>query len=224
MTAPPPADLAELARRFSALYTGAITDVLDHLGYLHQTLPHAIRPLREGMRLAGPAYPVEGRPMPGADYDASIRKTLSMLAAVPPGHVAVYQTYDDSSAHLGELSVTSLKARGCAGAVIDGGCRDVEYILREDYPVFCRHTTPQDCTRRWEVVAHGDVTITVGSVRVAPGDYVVGDRDGVVVVPGEALLHVLEEAETVVATESEIRRAVREGMLPLEAYETYGTF
>jgi len=221
---PPPPELAELARRFAALYTGAVTDVLDRLGYLQQTLPPELRPLREGMRLAGPAYPVEGRPKPGADYDASLRKTLTMLGAVPPGHVAVYQTHDSSSAHLGELSVTSLKARGCAGAVIDGGCRDIEYILREDYPVFCRHTTPQDCTPRWEVTAHGNITVTIGGVRVAPGDYVVADRDGIVVVPGEALLHVLEEAEAVVATESEIRRAVREGMLPLEAYETYGTF
>jgi 4-hydroxy-4-methyl-2-oxoglutarate aldolase len=221
---PSPAELDELARRFSALYTGALTDVLDRLGYLQQTLPPALRPLREGMRLAGPAYPIEGRPHPGADYDASIRATLAMLGAVPPGHVAVYQTHDGSSAHLGELSVTSLKARGCAGAVIDGGCRDVEYILREDYPVFCRHVTPQDCTPRWQVVGHGDIAVTVGGVRVAPGDYVVGDRDGVVVIPGEVLEQVLEEAEAVVATESEIRRAVRAGMLPLAAYETYGTF
>ncbi len=224
MSFPSLPDLADLARRFSALYTGAVADVLDRLGYLHQTLPPDLRPLREGMRLAGPAYPVEGRPKPGADYDTSLRKTLAMLGAVPPGHVAVYQTHDASSAHLGELSVTSLKARGCAGAVIDGGCRDVEYILRQDYPVFCRHVTPQDCTRRWEVVAHGQVTITVGGVRVAPGDYVVADRDGAVVVPAELTLQVLEEAEAVVATENEIRRAVGAGMLPLQAYETYGTF
>ncbi|MER3411142.1 MAG: methyltransferase, partial [Thermoleophilia bacterium] len=215
-----PPELSELARRFLALYTGAVTDVLDRLGYMQQTLPPAIRPLREGMRLAGPAYPVEGRPRPGADYDVSIRKTLAMLGAIPPGHVAVYQTHDRSSAHLGELSVTSLKARGCAGAVIDGGCRDVEYILRQDYPVFCRHVTPQDCTRRWEVVAHGDVSVTVGGVRVSLGDYVVADHDGVVIVPEALVTRVLEEAEAVVTTESAVRRAVGEGMLPLEAYET----
>ncbi len=224
MALSPSPEASELARRFSALYTGAIVDVLDRLGYMQQTLPPQLRPLRQGMRVAGPAYPVEGRPRPGADYDASIRKTLAMLGAIPPGHVAVYQTHDCSSAHLGELSVTSLKARGCAGAVIDGGCRDVAYILRQDYPVFCRHVTPQDCTRRWEVVAYGDVTVTVGGVRVAPGDYVVGDEDGVVVVPAALVARVLEEAEAVVATESAVRRAVGEGMLPLEAYETYGTF
>jgi 4-hydroxy-4-methyl-2-oxoglutarate aldolase len=217
-------DLEELAARFSGLYTGALTDVLDRLGYLQQTLPPSIRPLHEEMRLAGPVYPVEGCPAPGVDYDTAIRGTLAMLGAVPPGHVALYQTHDTSSAHLGELSVTSLRARGCAGAVIDGGCRDIDYILREGYPVFCRYTTPQDSTPRWHVVAHGDVTVTIGGVRIGPGDYVVGDRDGVVVIPAKVIRHVLEEAETVVATESEIRRAVGAGMPPLEAYDKYGTF
>lgn len=216
--------LHELASRFSALYTGAITDALDRHGYLQQTLPPELAPLRAGMRLAGPAYPVEGRPHPANEYDTSVRRVLDMLGAVPPGHVAVYQTNDRSSAHLGELSVTSLKARGCAGAVIDGGCRDVDFILREDYPVFARYTTPQDCVPRWELVAHGDVAVTIGGVRVAPGDYVVGDRDGVVIVPREVLHEVLEEAEAKAATESEIRAAVRAGALPLEAYERYGIF
>lgn len=215
--------LPELAERFSALYTGAITDVLDRHGYLQQTLPADIRPLREGMRLAGPAFPVEGRPQPGIGYDDSIRTVLEMLGAVPSGHVVVYQTHDRSTAHLGELSVTSLKTRGCRGAVIDGGCRDIEYILREDFPVFTRYTTPQDCVGRWHVV-HWDVPITIGGVRVGPGDYVVADRDGVVVVPSEVCERVLAEGEQLVGTESEIRAAVREGTLPLEAYERFGTF
>jgi regulator of RNase E activity RraA len=217
-------DLGELGSRFSALYTGAITDVLDRLGLRSQTLPPELAPLRPGLRLAGPAYPVRGEVRTDVDYDAATRKLLAMLGAVPAGHVAVYETNDTSSAHLGELSVTSLKARGCAGAVIDGGCRDVEYILREDFPVFARYTTPQDCTVRWELVEHGDVTATIGDVSVRLGDYVVADHDGIVVVPHEAVAQVLGEAEAKVATESAIREAVRAGMLPLEAYERFGTF
>jgi regulator of RNase E activity RraA len=217
-------DVASLAARFSAVYTAVVGDVLDRHGYLQQTLPPELRPLREGMRLAGPVYTVEGRPHPGHEYDASIRLVLEMLGAVPAGHVLVYQTNDRSSAQLGELSVTSLKVRGCAGAVIDGGCRDVDFILAEDYPVFARHITPQDCVVRWEVVAHGHVTIEIGSVRVAPGDWVVGDADGVVVVPEAVVEDVLTEAEAKASTENAIRDAVREGMLPLEAYERYGTF
>jgi 4-hydroxy-4-methyl-2-oxoglutarate aldolase len=217
-------DLYELESRSVALYTGAITDVLDRMGFLHQTLPPDITSLRPGMKLAGPAYPIEGRPHPNQDYDTSVRRVLDMLGHVPTGYVAVYQTNDRGSAHLGELSVTSLKARGCAGAVIDGGCRDIDLILEEDYPVFARYTTPQDCTYRWELVAHGDVTVTIGAVQIAPGDYVVADADGIVVVPQGALLEVLEQAEAKVATEIEIREAVRAGTLPLEAYERFGTF
>jgi 4-hydroxy-4-methyl-2-oxoglutarate aldolase len=215
---------AELASRLSSLYTGALTDVLDRHGFLQQTLPHELAPLRAGMRLAGPVYPVLGRPRPGREYDESIRQILAMLGSVPPGHVAVYQTNDRASAHLGELSVTSLASRGCAGAVIDGGARDADYILREGFPVFARYVTPQDCVPRWELLAHGDVTIVVGGVRVAPGDWIVGDRDGIVVIPGEEVEEILAEAEEKVATENEIRDSVRDGMLPLEAYEQYGTF
>jgi regulator of RNase E activity RraA len=215
---------ADLAQRFSSVYTGALTDVLDRHGYLQQTLAPELAPLRAGMRLAGPAYPILGHPHADHDYDTSIRLVLEMLGSVPPGHVAVYQTNDRASAHLGELSVTSLASRGCAGAVIDGGARDVEYILREDFPVFARYVTPQDCVPRWELLAHGGVTIVVGGVRVAPGDWIVGDRDGLVVVPAERVDEILGEAEEKVATESEIRETVRDGALPLEAYERYGTF
>jgi 4-hydroxy-4-methyl-2-oxoglutarate aldolase len=176
------------------------------------------------MRLAGPVYPVLGRPHPNHDYDTSIRLVLQMLGSVPPGHVAIYQTNDRASAHLGELSVTSLASRGCAGAVIDGGVRDADYILREGFPVFARYVTPQDCVPRWELLEHGEVTIVVGGVRVAPGDWIVGDRDGLVIVPGETVEEILGEAEEKVATESEIRESVRAGTLPLEAYERFGTF
>jgi regulator of RNase E activity RraA len=215
---------SDLARRFGSIYTGALTDVLDRHGYLQQTLPAELAPLRPGMRLAGPAYPILGQPHPGHDYDASIRKILTMLGSVRDGSVAVYQTNDRTAAHLGELSVTSLASRGCAGAVIDGGVRDVDYILREDFPVFSRYVTPQDCVTRWELLAHGDVTVAVGGVRVAPGDWVVGDLDGVVVVPASVVDDVLSGAEEKVATENAIRDSVRQGMLPLDAYERDGTF
>ena len=89
--------------------------------------------------------------------------------------------------------------------------------------MFCGHITPEDSTWRWELEAT-QVPITVGTVRIEPGDWVVGDDDGVVVVPHALAESVLAEAEEKAATESEIRVAVRDGMSPLEAYERYGTF
>jgi regulator of RNase E activity RraA len=216
--------VGDLAARCHAIYTAAIADILDRRGLKHQTLPPGLVPLRADMRLAGPAYPIKGRPAPTSDYDDSLRKVLAMLATVPADHVSVYETGDDSTAHLGELSVTSLQARGVAGAVIDGGCRDVDFILRADFPVFSRFTTPQDSTGRWELVAHGDVEVEIGGVRIARGDWIVADRDGIVVVPAALAEEVVAEAERKAATESEIRDAVRAGATPLEAFARYGTF
>lgn len=212
-----------MRERFLAIYTAALADILDARGLREQTLPPSIRPLAPGTRLAGPAFTVFGHAAETADYDVALRKVLTMLGEVPAGHVAVYACNQNVSAHLGELSVTSLRARGVAGCVLDGGCRDVRFILDEGFPVFCGHTTPEDSTWRWELEAT-QVPITIGSVRIEPGDWVVGDDDGVVVVPRALAESVLAEAETKAATESEIRRAVRDGMSPLEAYERFGTF
>jgi regulator of RNase E activity RraA len=219
-----PVPTADLAARYNALYTAAIADILDRRGLTAQTLPPELLPLRPGMRVAGPVYPIKGRPAPGGDYDRSLRKVLEMLGSVPAGHVSVYETGDRETAHLGELSVSSLKARGVSGAVIDGGCRDVDMILTEEFPVFARFTTPQDSTGRWELVQHGDVELEIGSVQVARGDWIVADRDGIVVIPAGDAEDVIAEAEDKAATENEIRAAVRSGTTPLAAYERYGTF
>jgi regulator of RNase E activity RraA len=208
--------------RFEAIYTAALADILDARGRHAQTLPPAIRPLAPGLRLAGPAYTVKGRPE-STDYDEALRRVLRMLGEVPDGHVAVYACGQDVSAHLGELSVTALKARGVAGCVLDGGCRDIRFILDEGFPVFSRFVTPEDSTWRWELEAT-QVAVVIGRVRIEPGDWIVGDDDGVVAVPHAIAESVLAEAEAKAATESEIRRAVRDGMTPLDAYERFGTF
>jgi regulator of RNase E activity RraA len=212
-----------MRQRFAAVPTAALVDVMDDLGLREQTLPPAIRALAAGMRLAGQAFTVEGTPSDHGDWDGAIRKTLAMLAAVPVGHVAVYQCNHDRSAHFGELSATALAARGVAGCVIDGGCRDVRLIEELGFPVFARWVTPEDSSWRWEV-SSTQAPVTVGSVRVEPGDWVVGDEDGAVVVPAGVAEQVLAVAEAKVGTESEIRKAVAAGTAPLEAYERYGTF
>jgi 4-hydroxy-4-methyl-2-oxoglutarate aldolase len=212
--------------RFAAIYTAALADILDARGLHAQTLPPTIRPLELGTRVAGPAFTVKGGAASNSDeasYDEAIRKMLAMLGDVPEGDVAVYACDQDVAAHLGELSVTSLKARGVAGCVLDGGCRDIGFIREEGFPVFCRFVTPEDSTWRWELEATQE-PVTIGRVRIEPGDWVVGDDDGVVVVPKAIAEDVLGEAERKAATESEIRQAVRDGMPPLDAYERYGTF
>lgn len=212
-----------MRERFASIYTAALVDVLDERGLRDRTLPPELRPLAPGMRVAGPAFTVEGAPGDQADWDTAIRATLGMLGRVPAGHVAVYACHHRRSAHFGELSAVSLGSRGVAGCVIDGGCRDTRLIAEEGFPVFARFVTPEDSTWRWRVTAT-QVPITIGSVRVEPGDWVVGDEDGVVVVPAAVTEEVLAAAEAKAGTENQIRDAVRAGMPPLEAYERFGTF
>lgn len=218
-----PVDSGLVRERFAQVYTAALADVLDDRGLREQVLPPSIRPLAPGTRLAGQAFTVAGESVEHDDWDAAIRRTLAMLGNVPPEHVAVYACRHERSAHFGELSATSLLARGVAGCVLDGGCRDTRFILDEGFPVFARHVTPEDSTWRWHVTAT-QVPVTLGTVTVRPGDWVVGDDDGVVVVPAAVAAEVLAEAERKAGTESEIRRAVRDGLSPLEAYERFGTF
>jgi regulator of RNase E activity RraA len=137
--------------------------------------------------------------------------------------VLVIQAKDDAAAHFGELSAESLRARGVRGVVVDGSTRDAAAIARLRFPTFVRYRTPQDSLPRWQVQDWGQ-PVTIGGVRVALGDVIVADLDGVVVVPRRVAHEVLLRCEKLVGTENKVRAAVRRGAKPLEAYEKYGAF
>ena len=109
------------------------------------------------------------------------------------------------------------------GAVIDGGARDTEYMLRIGFPVFARYKTPLDVRGRWTLVKW-NVPIVIGSTTVHPGDFILGDRDGVVVIPQTIAEEVITKAEEVVSTENEVRAAILKGVLPIDAYHQFGRF
>jgi regulator of RNase E activity RraA len=214
---------ADLCTRYRRLYTAAVTDVLDTRGLHDQTLPHDIVPLAPDTRVAGVAFPASGKASRSRDTDGAIRAFLTLLGAVPPDAVLVIQANDDVAAHFGELSAVAMKARGVRGAVVDGATRDAAYILREKFPLFCRYRTPQDSLPRWRAVEWGR-PVTIGAVRVEPGDMVVGDLDGIAVVPKALAVEVLLECEALLDRENVVREAVRTGMAPLAAYEKFGIF
>lgn len=214
---------SELSDRYEALYPGAVTDTLDEFGYERRTLPSSINPLTRDTQVAGIAFPLVGKPDPDPDYEQNIRRFLRMLGEAPEDSVLAYETNDEEAAHIGELTTTALSAAGCRGAVIAGGARDVRFILDQGFPVFCEYTTPKDAPPRWHLDDWG-VPIRIGDVEVRPGDVLVGDVDGVACVPRGVAEEVLEQAEAMADTESEIRDLVREGTSPLEAFEQYGEF
>jgi regulator of RNase E activity RraA len=216
-------DVDEICRRFSLIYTGAISDVLDEMGYWEQTLPSSIQALASEQRVSGVAMPVEGQPGESRDKDEVYIPLLEMLGSLANGDVIVTQAHDDHSAHLGELSSETAKFRGARGAVIDGGVRDVDYILKLGFPVFCRYRTQRDVLGRWRLTSFGQ-PIQIGGVPVRRGDFVVGDKDGVLVIPQEITLEVLTKSEEVMHTENLVRKAILEGIHPVEAYRQFGRF
>jgi regulator of RNase E activity RraA len=135
----------------------------------------------------------------------------------------VCQPHNSEVALMGELSAETLKHKGVRGYIVDGGSRDTDFVLALRFPVFCRFLTPSDIVERWIPDRFGE-PITVGQVTIREGDYALGDRDGVVIVPGAVAEAVVARTEEVVATESQVRAAILSGMDPVEAYERYGKF
>ena len=212
-----------LTARLARCYTGAVHDVLREMGHENMVLPAAIKPLVPQMRLAGPAWTVAGH----IDRTKSRHDTLlawcTLLARAPKGHVIVCQPNNHEVALMGELSAQTLQARGVLGFVVDGGSRDTELVVAQGFPVFGAFLTPADIVARWVPNRFGE-PVTIGAVTIATGDYLLGDRDGVVVIRRAIAEQAVRKTEEVVATESEMRRALIAGMDPVAAYNKFGKF
>jgi 4-hydroxy-4-methyl-2-oxoglutarate aldolase len=213
----------DLTQRLQTCYSGAVYDVLRDMGFPNQVLPPSIRPLNLRTKLAGPAFPVNGRPDRFTAPHQSLLGWTAMLSKAPAGSVVVCQPNDSSLAHFGELSAEAMHIHGVGGYVVDGGCRDTEFIEKLGFPVFCRYFTPRDIVGSWATENLGE-PITIGDVRIVAGDYVIADRDGVVIIPVSAAEQVVSTVEQVMMTENLVRKAIRRGVDPREAYLQYGKF
>ena len=216
-------EISTLTARLAQCYTGAVHDVLRMMGHDDIVLPPRIKAIAPGTRLAGPVWTVEGRIDRSRTRDETLLAWCTLLSKAPSGHVIVCQPNNHEIALMGELSAQTLQARGVLGYVVDGGSRDTELVLAQGFPVFCSFLTPADIVERWMPDAFGE-PITIGGVSIRTGDYLLGDRDGVVVIPQAIAQEVVARTEAVVATESDMRRALLAGMDPVEAYNTFGKF
>ncbi len=191
----PPIDV-EVIRRFAALPVANIGDAMERLGVVDPR----VRAIWPGARIAGTAFTVLTR----SGDNLFIHKALEV---VQPGEVIVVNGQgDESRALLGDLIGARAKARGVAGFVIDGAVRDASGLAEISMPVFARGVSPAGPYK------HGPGSlgkaIAVGGVVVAPGDIIVGDSDGVAVVPKADALSVLTKAEAISACECTKRAAI----------------
>ena len=214
---------ASLTSRLAAGYTGALHDVLRMMGHERIALPPAIKAIAPGTRLAGPVWTVAGHVDRTRSRHECLLGWCTLLSKAPTGHVVVCQPHNHEIALMGELSAQTLKRRGVLGYVVDGGSRDTDLVLEHGFPVFCAFLTPTDIVERWIPHAFGE-PVTIGEVTVGTGDYVLGDRDGVVIIPADVVAETISRMEEVMATESEMRAALLAGMDPVDAYNRYGKF
>lgn len=204
----------------SQLHTPVIGDILDALGHHHQFLSPAIRPLHPSKRLVGRVMPVLISDVFGIPSKPFGRLTEA-LDALEPGEIYLARSGRLECAAWGEILTATARGRGARGAVIDGYHRDTHAVLAQDWPVFSRGPFAQDAGARAAVVDFR-VPVEIDGVSITPGDLLVGDIDGVVVIPRGVEEEVLERALQKVAAESRTRAAIESGMSSTTAYETFG--
>ena len=222
---PMPSDLNEdqIVAILESAYSGAVYDAMRELGLDAGILPNDIRPVDPTTVVVGNVWTCSGEMVDGLSQDDSLLSWTGMLSAAPSGSVVVCQPNDSTIAHMGELSAETLKFRGIKGYVVDGGNRAPDFILKLGFPVFCRYLTPSDIVARWQVQSM-DEPITIGDVRIQTDDFILGDRDGVVVIPASAASRVVKLVHEVMNTENELRNMILNGMDPQEAYIKFQRF
>lgn len=212
-----------IRERFLAVDTSNVADVLDQLGLTHQGLAPDFEPF-SGTRLAGWAYPIQGQM---AAYEQT-GDPLKMQACqqIGSGEVSVWSGDGDGVCYFGELIALAMIERGSVGALVDGGVRDVRWLREHAFPVFARYRTPIQSIGRWRVT-DSQVPVhlrgaTCDQVVVRPGDFVLADEDGALVVPAEHVDDVLSSAEALTRAEVQIREALRSGLSLAECLDRFG--
>lgn len=220
-----PEQKADIRRRYLAVDTSNVADVLDTLGFMDQSLAADFAPYpAHNNRIAGWAYTIRGQKTPyplGGDAEK-----MKACHGVGPDEITVWSGDGEGVCYFGELIALGMKERGSVGAVIDGGIRDIRWIGEHGFPVFARYRTPTQSIGRWKVNAWQIPVVMRGAtsrtVEVSPGDFLLGDEDGVIVIPAGVVETVLAEAERLTRTEVAIRAELASGLSLADALAKYG--
>lgn len=220
-------ELFEIIR--NELFTAVIGDIMDKMGYFHQFLPPQIQPLRDDMFLVGRAMTVleadalDSSSVPGQNPIMSkpFGLMLEALDDLKPNEVYICTGSSPTYALWGELMSTRAIILGAAGAVVNGYSRDTEGILKMHFPVFSYGRYAQDQAPRGKVIDYR-VPIEINGTKINSGDIIVGDIDGVCVVPKEIEGSVFRGAIEKARGEKLVKKAIEEGMGAKEAFDKFG--
>ena len=204
--------------------TAVIADVFDSMKLLPPVLDNALKAVGTDVAFAGPAYTVSGE---SVEFTGGDRAKLAAIDAMPKGVVALWTSQDAKGVCcFGDLLASAMKARGCIGAVVDGGVRDTAFLRQCGMPVISRYVTPAQGIGRWRVTASQTAINVRGALRewieIWPGDIVVGDADGVIVIPQDLLSVVIEKVIAWSTSETSARDEIQNGLPLLDALAKYG--
>lgn len=219
---PFPIPETELLFRFENLYSGAINDVLREFCLMDQALPNNIVPLREYRTVAGIAFTVKSAPNTLVRGEMEFR--TQMLDKMHENAFVIWDTsHDEKATSWGGVMTATAKGKKVKAACIDGGIRDTHQILEAGFPVFYKYHSSNGSLGRCQIT-HYQIPIEIGNVFIRPGDVIVGDVDGVLVVPREIAFAVLARAEEIRENEKKIFSWVKEGQSAKEITDKGGYF
>ncbi|KPK95147.1 MAG: hypothetical protein AMJ94_00365 [Deltaproteobacteria bacterium SM23_61] len=209
----------EVIEGFRSVNTSTISDVLDQMGL--DCLVSGIKAVREGFKLAGPALTIKQVSGLAGTYPIEDFKISTIIDAAQPGDILVFDNSGKEISTWGDLASTAAKEKGIQGVVIDGGSRDADEIVELNFPVFSRYLTPRTGKTRTKMLEmNGE--IQCGGIRVRPGDVIVADRTGIIVIPREKAVEVLEKSKKTVKEEKDFSAGLKAGKSFAEMHRKTG--
>lgn len=210
------------------LFSAVLGDVMDSMNLPHQILPPTIRPLKSDMVVVGRAFPVLEADVGSAAIkeelnDKPFGLLFEALDDLQLNEVYICTGASPSYALWGEIMTARAQKLGAVGAVLDGYSRDTSGVLKTGFPTFSFGGFSQDQKTRGKVVDYR-VPITMGLVKINPGDIVFGDFDGVCIIPREKEQEIIGMALEKANTEKIVYKKILEGMSACEAFDKYGVF
>ncbi|MDC0217131.1 hypothetical protein OAJ70_03310 [Pelagibacteraceae bacterium] len=213
----------DYTERLSKCYTGVVHDIMRDDGHKNFTLPSSIRPSKNKYILAGQIFTMEGIADQTLDHHETLLAWTGFLSKAPNNKVVICQPNNHKVALMGELSAETLQLKGVRGYIVDGGARDLDFILKIDFPLWSSFYTPRDVVGFWKPTDF-EKTIKIGDTVINNNDYVLADIDGVVIIPQNNIEDILNRSEKLINTENLVRKSIKEGMDPQEAYLKYSAF
>lgn len=217
------AEKIDVQQRFLKVDSANVADVLDDLGRPDQGVSPDIQAV-SGARLSGWAYTIAGQMMPYAGSGDS--QKMEACHGIGPGEVSVWSGDGQGICYFGELIALGMVERGSVGALVDGGLRDTRVMNEHGFQAFARYRSSVQSIGRWRVTDWQVPVYLTGAtsrrVAVSPGDFIVGDEDGAIVVPQGLVSEVLERAEAMTQSETKVREALRTGVSLSDALERFG--